>query len=341
MICEVAAARFALRRPDHADPAVSVEVALIRDWRKLVPVEAAGKTSDDSDWQADLPDHQRSFWKEGWQAAPAPPALTTPKLLAVITTGHGMEAIELAQTYFRRWNCQENALRDWLIPLNLDTNHGYAKEHVVNSELVKRQRVAQGRQQRLERLAQTCRARLTNLRDQDQQLQEQVQAYEQQWRELSLQILPFEATNQTEERDYFPLKARQLAADWEVRQRKTKLEKHAARSLRILSKCEGYCRELRQVLRQQEDLEAQARDMYELDQTKDQIMTLFKVGLANIGMWVRDQYFGESYQHCGWQRLWPFFKLGGWVTTTASEVQLEFCAFNNRALVRDLGPSLK
>src|SRR5712671_4110401 len=48
------------------------------------------------------------------------------------------------------------------------------------------------------------------------------------------------------------------------------------------------------------------------------------------------QYFGESYQHCGWQRLLPFFKLGGWLTTTASEVQLEVCAFNNRALVRDL-----
>jgi hypothetical protein len=190
--------------------------------------------------------------------------------------------------------------------------------------------------QRLERLAQISRARLSDLRDQVQQLQEQAQAYEQQWRELSLQVLPFEATNQTEERDYFPLKARQLAADWEVRQRKTRLEKHAARSLHILNKCEGYCRELRQVLRQQEDLEAQARDMYELDQTKDQIMTLFKVGLANLGMWVRDQYFGESYQHCGWQRLLPFFKLGGWVTTTTSEVQLEFCAFNNRALVRDL-----
>ena len=65
-------------------------------------------------------------------------------------------------------------------------------------------------------------------------------------------------------------------------------------------------------------------------------MTLFKVGLANLGMWIRDQYFSESYQHCGWQRLWPFFKLGGWITTTASEVQVEFCAFNNRALVRDL-----
>ena len=63
---------------------------------------------------------------------------------------------------------------------------------------------------------------------------------------------------------------------------------------------------------------------------------MLKLGLANVGMWVRDQYFGESYQQCGWQRLLPFFKLGGWVTATTSEVRLEFCAFNNRALVRDL-----
>ncbi len=336
MICEVAAARFALKRPGDAHPAVEVEVALIRDWRKLLPVEETGGMVDDSDWQADLPDHQRSFWEDGWQALPTPPAPTTPKLIPVITTMAGLEAMELAQTYFRRWKCQENAIRDWLIPLNLDTNHGYAKEHVVNSELVKRQLVAQGRQQRLERLAQACRVRLTDLREQDQALQEQVHAYEQRGSHLSLQLLPFEATGQTEERDYFPLKARQAAAEWEVRSRKARLEKHAVRSLRLLNKCEGYCRALRQVLRRQEDLETQAREMYELDHAKDQIMTLLKVGLANLGMWVRDQYFGESYQHCGWQRLLPFFKLGGWVTTTANEVQMELCAFNNRALVRDL-----
>ncbi len=178
--------------------------------------------------------------------------------------------------------------------------------------------------------------RLTDLREQDQKLQEQVQVYEQRWSELSLQLMLFEAPAQTEERGYFPLKARQVATEWEVRQRKAKLEKHAVQSLRLLTKCENYCRELRQVLRRQEDLEAQAREMYELDHSKDQIMTLLKVGLANLGMWVRDQYFGESYQHCGWQRLLPFFQLGGWITTTTSEVRLEVCAFNNRALVRDL-----
>jgi hypothetical protein len=336
VICEVAAARFTLRRPDDALPPLEVEVALIRDWRKLLVVEHADEAADDRDWQADLAPEDQRFWEEGWQALPAPPAPTTPKLIPVITTGHSMDAVELAQTYFHRWKCQENSIRDWLIPLNLDTNHGYAKEQVVNSELAKRQVVLAGRVRRLEHLAQASRARLADFRDQDQHLQEQAHAFEQQWMEFSLQVLPFEVTSQTEERDYFPLKARQLATGWEMHQRKAKLEKHAVRCLRILNKCEGYCQELRQALRRQEDLEAQAREMYELDHSKDQIMTLLKVGLANLGMWVRDHYFGENYRHCGWQRLWPFFQLGGWITTTTSEVQLDVCAFNNRALMRDL-----
>jgi hypothetical protein len=55
-----------------------------------------------------------------------------------------------------------------------------------------------------------------------------------------------------------------------------------------------------------EELRACEREMQELDNTKDQIMTLLKVGLANLGMWLRDLYFGESYQSCGWERLVPF-----------------------------------
>jgi hypothetical protein len=336
VICEVALARFTLAQPNHPEQPLEVQVALIRDRRKRLSIEATGEAVDDTDWRTDLAPHQMQFWEEGWQAVPAPPVPSTPKLIPVITTAREADAVELAQTYFRRWNCQENAIRDWLIPLNLDVNHGYAKEQVVNSELAKRQGVAQGRQHRLERLAQTCRARLAQLKEQDHHLEEQVQAYEQRRDELFIQVMQYEAAGRTQERGDFPVKARRVATEWEIRQRQAKLEKNAMRSLGILTKCEGYCRELRQVLRRQEDLEAQARQMDELDHAKDQIMTLLKVGLANLGMWVRDQYFGENYQHCGWQRLLPFFKLGGWVTATTSEVQLEFCAFNNRALVRDL-----
>lgn len=86
----------------------------------------------------------------------------------------------------------------------------------------------------------------------------------------------------------------------------------------------------------QEDLQACEREMRELDNTKDQIMTLLKVGLANLGMWVRDHYFGESYQSCGWERLLPFFQLSGWVTATQAEVRLDFSPFNHRAMGRDL-----
>jgi hypothetical protein len=206
----------------------------------------------------------------------------------------------------------------------------------VNSELAKRQVVVKGRMQRLELRAQDCRVRLAQLLEQDHCLQEQMRVYEQRCEELLVQVILFEEAGRTEERDYFPIKARHVAADWEVRRRQSQLEKHAVRRQSQVNKCEGYCQELRQVLRQQEDLQAQARDMYELDHAKDQLMTLCKVGLANLGMWVRDEYFSESYQHCSWQRLMPFFKLGGWITTTASEVQLELCAFNNRALLRDL-----
>jgi hypothetical protein len=76
--------------------------------------------------------------------------------------------------------------------------------------------------------------------------------------------------------------------------------------------------------------------MQELDNTKDQIMTLLKVGLANLGMWVRDHYFGESYHSCGWERLVPFFQLSGWVTATETEVRLDFSPFNHRGMERDL-----
>ena len=206
----------------------------------------------------------------------------------------------------------------------------------MNSELAKRQEGLEGRVQRLEQLAQASRGRLARLIAQDQRCEEQAHKYEQRQIKLLAQVTRFEEAGQTEERGYFPLKARQLAAGWQVRQHQRKLEKSAVRRQREVDKCAGYCRELRQVLRQREDLLDRARAMYELDHAKDQIMTLLKVGLANLGMWVRDHYFGESYQHCSWQRLLPFFKLGGWVSATTREVKLELCAFNNRALIRGL-----
>jgi hypothetical protein len=51
-------------------------------------------------------------------------------------------------------------------------------------------------------------------------------------------------------------------------------------------KQERYCKEQRDVLRVLEDLDAKERTMYELDHRKDQVMTVCKVALANLAMWV-------------------------------------------------------
>src|SRR5258706_10787236 len=76
--------------------------------------------------------------------------------------------------------------------------------------------------------------------------------------------------------------------------------------------------------------------MYELDNSKDQVMTIFKVALANLAMWTRDHYFPASYAHATWRRLLPFFQLPGTITRDATTIQVELYPFNDRTLNRDL-----
>jgi hypothetical protein len=338
VICEVAAARFQLARPTQPDQPLAVQVALIRDWRRLLACEAgtAAQGDEGEHWKADLAPDQQQFWEPEWQATPAPPAPSRPKLIPVVTTAMEADAVELAHTYFRRWNCQEKAIRDWLIPLNLDTNHGYAKEPVANSELVKRQTVLQKRVAHLHRLAAQSRKRLRQMGECNQMREQQVVSWEQRQQELLAQVSAREAAGQSAEPGLLAIKAQQLEAEWEVHHRRVLLEATNVAGKRELKHCERSCRALRYVLRQQEELRACEREMQELDNTKDQIMTLLKVGLANLGMWVRDHYFGESYQSCGWERLMPFFQLSGWITATETEVRLDFSPFNHRGMERDL-----
>jgi len=52
-----------------------------------------------------------------------------------------------------RWPAQENSLRDWLLAVGLDTNHGYCSTPVENSEVSKRRVALQRRLERLQRWA--------------------------------------------------------------------------------------------------------------------------------------------------------------------------------------------
>jgi len=90
------------------------------------------------------------------------------------------------------------------------------------------------------------------------------------------------------------------------------------------------------LLRSLENLEKDERTMYELDNRKDQVMTVFKVALANLAMWTRDQYFPASYSNATWERLAPFFRLPGIVRSSQKVVEVELRPFNDRQYNRDL-----
>src|SRR6266700_2644903 len=105
VIREVAQACFALPLPDQKDQVLPLQVALIRDLRRqirCVPPEA------DPNEDPGLP----AWWRENWQAEPTKAEPTTAKLIPIVTTAPHIDAVELAQTYIRRWPAQENIIRD-------------------------------------------------------------------------------------------------------------------------------------------------------------------------------------------------------------------------------------
>jgi hypothetical protein len=85
-----------------------------------------------------------------------------------------------------------------------------------------------------------------------------------------------------------------------------------------------------------EELTVSERAMYELDDAKDQVMTVCKTALANLVMWARDRYFPASYTRATWTRLAPFFRLPGRVVGGPDPVHVALRPFNDRQLNRDL-----
>jgi hypothetical protein len=85
-----------------------------------------------------------------------------PKLIPIVTTAEEADAVELVQTYTRRWSAQENDIRDWLIRLGIDINHGYAKIPATNSEVAKKREALQRRLGNVKRWAEGARKRMHN-----------------------------------------------------------------------------------------------------------------------------------------------------------------------------------
>jgi hypothetical protein len=338
VIREVALARLNLPLPEHPGQELEVRVALIRDLRHLVP---KAPSSEEEDWPLrwdEKPDGTREYWlDEGWQATPFPAPPMEPKLIPIVTTAAEADAGELVQTYTQRWPAQENAIRDWLIPLGIDINHGYAKIAVANSEVAKKREVLQRRLGNVQRWTDGARKRMHNAsklyQKRCQQTKERADAL---YRILNDHQTELEQQGVEHWLLRKTIKEEKARAEAEIEEYQRRQWKAYHTNNKEFTKCEKYCREQRELLRVLEDLTQQEREMYELDNHKDQVMTVFKVALANLGMWVRDQYFPDSYAHASWQRLQAFFQLPGRIFWGREWVEVELKPFNDRALTRDL-----
>jgi hypothetical protein len=345
VVREVAAARGELAVPTQPHDPLVLYVALIRDLRWGLPVPQEDEDDlDDPDWVpererwlADLPLDERRWWESGWVATPAPPAPSQPKLIPIVSTADVGDALTLAQLYRRRWPLQENIIRDWLLPLGLDTNHGYAKTAVEHSEVAKQRAALSHRRDTLQRWTEGARERgrraSARYHKRWKQLKERGDEL---YRALNAHISKLSRQGVSSEICRIQSKAMQRLADGELLELRYRMQRALSESNAEHRKLEQYCREQRGVLRMLEDLNAREQQMYELNNDKDQVMTVCKVALTNLAMWTRDRYFPSSYAHATWKRLEPFFKLPGQIVWDHDAVRVTLHPFNDRQLNRDL-----
>jgi hypothetical protein len=333
---EVAPAQFLLARPDRDDEPLRLAVALIRDLRRTVSCSPSEEELPRA-WWADIRHEEVAWWQEGWQVTPAPASPTEPKLIPIVTTTEQIDAVTLAQTYIHRWPAQENVIKDFLLPLGLDVNHGFAKTPVINSEVNKKREALEKRCANVERWREAAREKAhrgsqlgTKLWKQTKEQGDAV------YRVLNERLQALEAQGVSEGAYRAERKKLKAAADAELEPLWQRVYRVQEKSHQESVKHEKYCREQRDLLRALEDLTANERVMHELDNRKDQIMTVCKLALANLAMWVRDRFFPSPYAQATWQRLQPFFRLPGRIQWGHDAVHIDLRPFNNRQLTRDL-----
>jgi hypothetical protein len=330
VIREVARACFALPLPDQKGQVLPLQVALIRDLRRQVP---CAPLEEDPNEDPSLP----AWWRENWQAEPTKAGPTTAKLIPIVTTAPHVDVVELAQTYIRRWPLQENVIRDYLLPLGLDTNHGYGKTLIPNSEVSKKREALEKRLSDIKQWAPAARERSSKASLRYTRLRKETKAKgEERYRILDEQLQKLQAQGVSPSQWKAERNRLQAEAEREMQELWACVSRVLETSNKEFAKWERYCREQGDVLRTLEDLAAQERTMYELDNRKDQIMTVCKLALANLAMWTRDQCFPASYAHATWARLAPFFQLPGIITSSQHTVSVQLRPFHDRQYNRDL-----
>jgi len=271
------------------------DFAVVGTWTELP--QHPGESGAAATWAktADHPDDPRCFYLIRDDASG--------HLRAVYASTLGVDrlsAMAPSSTYRRRWNCQENPIKELVNGANLNKNYGYQQQPVPNRTALRQQA------KRQERVAVTERQLATNQRHLARQhLRQEAQTarYRQRWQALQAQLTARRAE----------LEQRQ-AADRPVRralQQIARLEQHqetlTARHTQRLQRIQD--QDVQPLLDRRTALEVELaqrqaavaavdvnRPMFERDLMKDQIMADWQSLLANLHHWSCDQYFPPAWQ---------------------------------------------
>jgi len=183
-----------------------------------------------------------------------------------VTTAEEIDALQLAQTYIRSFPAQENVIKDWLLPLGLDINHGFAKTPVENSEVAKKREALEKRRANVQRFGEAAREKAHRASLLATKLWKQTKAHgEALYRALNDQLQALEAQGVTEGMSRAERKKLKAKVDAELEPLWQRVYRVQEKGYRESSKHERYCREQRALLRTLEDLAASERVMHELD----------------------------------------------------------------------------
>ena len=261
------------------------------------------------------------------------------RLHVVITPDWETAAADIAHWYRARYPRQENAIRDWWLPLGGDVNVGYDKCQVENSELAKRKAELEAQLETLERYIPACEERLQIAQ---RRLQKQTQRCQAEW-EAAQQALQ-ETIQQRDTQGHAAWDIYQWAQAEETRIQE-QLEPQRARMEAAAQKVEKeqdkqLCYREAQQQKQQalaEVTQAMAdHPMYELDDRKDQLLGALRLCLTNVLQWLRDTVFPESYANASYKSATPFVQMGGFVIEHPGHIEVLLDGFWQSAKQQDL-----
>jgi hypothetical protein len=260
-------------------------------------------------------------------------------LLAIVTSDWDTPVAAIADQYRARQSRQENAIRDWWLPLGGDVNVGYVKHPVENSELAKRQGELVARLARLERYIPACDARLERLQRRHQKLAAPYQAAWEVAQQALAATLQQRAASETAVWDLYQwAQAEETRLREELQPLRTPLEAVEVKNAQEQAKQQRYRAEQQQKQQTLTEISQQmtTQPMYELDDRKDQLLSALRLSLVNVLQWLRDTVFPASYARATYQTLQPFVQMGGFVTTHPQHIEVHLDGFWQAAKQRDL-----